>query len=55
VWHESVQKLLKSIRKISKGGYSIDCADEINRLVHTAILMLSADYEEQYSKFFFFI
>ena len=52
VWHESFRKLLKSIRQISKGGYNIDCADDINRQLHTAILILSADYEEQYINFF---
>ena len=47
VWHDSFRKLLASIRDPSKIGYSIECADGITRHIYPAILILSADYEEQ--------
>ena len=47
VWHDSFRKLLTSIHELSKIGYHIGCADEIIRHIYLAILILSADYEEQ--------
>ena len=48
VWHKSFYELLASIRELSKVGYNIQCADGVIRHIFPAILMLSADYEEQY-------
>lgn len=48
VWHKSFFKLLESIHKLSKIGFKIECADGVIRHVYLAILILSADYEEQY-------
>lgn len=48
VWHKSFYELLASIRELSKTGYSIECADGVVRHIYPAILILSADYEEQY-------
>ena len=47
VWHDSFRKLLASICDPSKIGYSIECADGITHHIYPAILILSADYEEQ--------
>jgi len=49
VWHKSFFKVLESIHKLSKIGFNIKCADGETRLLYLAILMLSADYEEQYA------
>jgi hypothetical protein len=48
VWHDSFRKLLASISELSKIGFHIECADGVTRHVFPAILILSADYEEQY-------
>ena len=48
VWHKSFYKLLASIRELSKIGYHIECADGEIRHIFPAIIILSADYEEQY-------
>jgi hypothetical protein len=48
IWHDSFRKLLTSIHELSKIGYSIECADGVVRHIYPAILILSADYEEQY-------
>ena len=48
VWHNSFHELLASIRTLSKIGYKIKCADGEVRHIFPAILILSADYEEQY-------
>ena len=47
VWHDSFRQLLASIHQRSKIGHSIECADGITRHIYPAILILSADYEEQ--------
>ena len=47
VWHDSFRQLLASIHDPSKIGYSIECGDGIVRHIYPAILILSADYEEQ--------
>lgn len=47
VWHNSFHELLESIQKLSKIGYHIGCADGVIRHIFPAILILSADYEEQ--------
>ena len=48
VWHDSFYELFDSIRVHSKTGWHIGCADKIVRFLFPGILMLSADYEEQY-------
>jgi hypothetical protein len=48
IWHDSFYELLDSIRVHSKTGLHIECADEVVRHLYPAILILSADYEEQY-------
>ena len=52
VWHDSFYELLDSIRIHSKSGYYIRCADGIVRHLYPAILILSADYEEQYGSLY---
>jgi hypothetical protein len=48
VWHESFYEVLATIHELSKSGYHIQCADGVVRHIFPAILILSADYEEQY-------
>jgi len=48
VWHDSFYELLDSIHIHSKTGFHIRCGDGIVRHLFPAILILSADYEEQY-------
>ena len=48
VWHQSFQRLLESIKLHSWTGCSVVCGDGIERLLFPFILILSADYEEQY-------
>ena len=48
VWHKSFHEILATIQKLSKVGYNIECADGVVRHIFPAILILSADYEEQY-------
>jgi len=48
VWHKSFHELLATIHKLSKVGYHIECADGVTHHIFPAILILSADYEEQY-------
>ena len=49
VWHNSFHELLATICTLSKIGHKIKCADGEVRHLFPAILMLSADYEEQYN------
>ena len=48
IWHDSFYELLDSIRVHSKTGFFIMCADGIVHHLYPAILILSANYEEQY-------
>jgi len=48
VWHKCFRKLLKSLRHHSRTGCSVVCGDGTERLLFPFILILSADYEEQY-------
>ena len=48
VWHDSFYELLDSIQTYSQVGIYIKCADGIERHLYPVILILSADYEEQY-------
>ena len=49
VWHKSFFKILESIHRLSKIGFKIECADGVVCQIYLAILILSADYEEQYA------
>lgn len=48
VWHESFYEILRSIEQYSQVGLSYTCADNILRWIYFIILIISADYEEQY-------
>jgi hypothetical protein len=48
VWHESFYEILRSIEQYSHVGLSYPCSDDILRLIYFIILIISADYEEQY-------
>lgn len=48
VWHESFYEILRSIEQYSQVGLSYHCADDILRWIYFIILIISADYEEQY-------
>jgi hypothetical protein len=48
VWHESFEKLLDSIGEHSKTGFAVECGDGIERVLYPFVIILSADYEEQY-------
>ena len=47
VWHDCFTKLL-AVLEARKGGEKVACADGIERVLVPVILILSADYEEQY-------
>ncbi|KAG2004409.1 hypothetical protein CC2G_002968 [Coprinopsis cinerea AmutBmut pab1-1] len=47
VWHDSFKKLLDTIRDHAKNGCWVRCGDGIERFLFPAIIILSADYEEQ--------
>jgi hypothetical protein len=49
VWHESFFLLLETIILYSKTGFHHTCADTIHRWLFPILLILSADYEEQYA------
>ncbi|KAG2142230.1 uncharacterized protein EDB93DRAFT_1241592 [Suillus bovinus] len=48
VWHTSFYQLLTSVAKHSHTGYWFECGDGIQHYLWPLILILSADYEEQY-------
>ena len=48
VWHESFLKMLNSIIQLSKIGFAYKTFEGILRLLYPIILILSADYEEQF-------
>jgi hypothetical protein len=48
VWHEAFYKILESIEVYSKIGCWVECGDGVRRLIYPLILILAADYEEQY-------
>jgi hypothetical protein len=43
---------LESIHAVSETGFHLKCADGITRHFFPVILILSADYEEQYGRLF---
>jgi hypothetical protein len=51
VWHSSFVILLENIILYSKTGFSHKCADSIVRRLFPSLLILAADYEEQYVQF----
>ena len=48
VWHKSFYLMLESIMSISSTGSWFRCGDDIVRHLFPYILILSADYEEQF-------
>jgi hypothetical protein len=48
VWHSSFYEVLESIHAVAKTGFHVKCGDGIIRHFYPVILILSADYEEQY-------
>lgn len=48
VWHSCFLKFLESVAMHSKTGYHHPCADGVTRWLFPLVLILSADYEEQY-------
>jgi hypothetical protein len=48
VWHKAFYEILESIEKYAELGFSLDCGDGVRRKIHPFILIVSADYEEQY-------
>lgn len=54
VWHEAFYEVLATISELSRTGQHVRCGDEVDRHVFPAILILSADYEEQYVLFALF-
>lgn len=52
VWHSCFLKFLESIIMHSKTGCIHSCADRIEWWLFPLVLILSADYEEQYVSHF---
>ena len=48
VWHKAFHKILESIKEYSKTGCWVVCGDGVERRIFPLILMLAADYEEQF-------
>ena len=48
VWHKAFEILLATLKQYTTTGCTVLCGDGVERLVVPAILILSADYEEQY-------
>lgn len=48
IWHEAVALIFKSIETYTRLGTSVECADGVSRILFPHVLMISADYEEQY-------
>lgn len=48
VWHDLFYKLLDSIQAYSQVKFHINCADGAECHLYPMILILSANYEEQY-------
>ena len=49
IWHKSFHEILATIQELSRIRYNIKCADGVVHHIFPAILILSADYEEQYN------
>lgn len=48
VWHKGFELLLAKLKEYAATGCTVMCGDDIERLIVPLILILSADYEEQY-------
>jgi hypothetical protein len=48
VWHQSFLKILACLTSLSKFGSAVKCRDDIICIFYPIILILSADYEEQF-------
>jgi hypothetical protein len=48
VWHACIAEILESLHLYAESGYEFLCADGITRWLFPIILILSADFEEQY-------
>lgn len=48
VWHDCFKVLLSSLSEYSRTGCYVRCGDGVVRRFFPCILILSADYEEQY-------
>jgi Plavaka transposase len=48
VWHQSFLVIIRSIAALSKTGCWLECGDGVKRWLFPTVLILSADYEEQY-------
>ncbi len=48
VWHKSFSQVLKHIEQLTKTGWRVKCGDDVMRWLFPLLLILSADYEEQY-------
>lgn len=55
VWHEAFIKLFINLDKYSKTGYSYMCYDKKLRWLFPVILILSADYEEQWVRRYWYL
>lgn len=48
IWHKAFELLLESIREKSFSGVQVKLPDGVELTVYPTVLILSADYEEQY-------
>jgi hypothetical protein len=48
IWHAAFYEIICLVEVISRLGYKLQCGDAIERWLFILILILSADYEEQY-------
>jgi hypothetical protein len=48
VWHKAFYDIVKSIEEYAELGFALDCGDGVRRKIYPSILIVSADYEEQY-------
>lgn len=48
IWHKGFYEILCSTAELHKTGFTIHCDDGVERTLYPQILILSADYEEQY-------
>ena len=55
MWHKAFYKIIESIEKYAELGFALDCGDGVRRKIYPFILIVSADYEEQYVFTFKFI
>jgi hypothetical protein len=51
LWHESFFHIIESIVLYTKSGCWLKCGDGYDRCLFPIIMVLSVDYEEQYTSF----